>query len=124
MDQVLALRPFVPARDLALSRRFYEALGFAATLAEPPVVVLKRESFSFILIHAPEHGAEPGRGGPMVQLLLRDVARFWAGIDFVRLMEDFPIRPPEPPSTQPWGLKVGFVYDPSGVIWHMAEAPF
>ncbi len=25
---------------------------------------------------------------------------------------------------QPWGLKVGFVFDPSGVLWHVAEAPF
>lgn len=120
MDQILALRPFVPARDLAQSRRFYEALGFIATRVDPPVVLLKRESFSFILIHAPAH---PG-GGPMVQLLLRDVERFWVGIDFVRLTEDFPIRPPEPPAIQLWGLKVGFVHDPSGVTWHMAEAPF
>ncbi len=26
MDQVLALRPFVPAKDFALSKRFYQAL--------------------------------------------------------------------------------------------------
>ncbi len=25
---------------------------------------------------------------------------------------------------QSWGLKVGFVVDPSGVLWHVAEAPF
>lgn len=28
------------------------------------------------------------------------------------------------PALQGWGVTVGFVFDPSGVLWHMAEAPF
>lgn len=120
MDQVLAIRPFIPARDFALSRRFYEALGFRVTLAEPPIAVLKLGSFSFILKEA----AAPEATGLMMQLLLRNVDSFWAGIDFTALLADFPIPPPQPPAMQPWGMKVGFVHDPSGVLWHMAEAPF
>lgn len=121
MDQVLALRPFIPARDFALSKRFYQALGFAITLEDAEVAILKMGSFSVILRNAP-----PGPSGepPAVQLLLRNVGSFWAGIDFVQLMEDFPIKPPQPPAMQPWGLKVGFIWDPSGVLWHVAEAPF
>lgn len=46
---ILALRPFVPARDHDLSTRFYEALGFVATYRDGEVAVLDRGGFSFIL---------------------------------------------------------------------------
>lgn len=121
MEQVLALRPFVPAKDFALSKRFYEALGFRLTLDDPPVAVLKLGSFSFIL----QDFYNPAVAETfMLQLLVRNLDSFWAGIDFVQLTENFAIKPPVPPAMQPWGLKVGFVHDPSGVLWHMAEAPF
>jgi len=25
---------------------------------------------------------------------------------------------------QPWGMKVGFLFDPSSVMWHIAESLF
>jgi uncharacterized glyoxalase superfamily protein PhnB len=25
------------------------------------------------------------------------------------------------PALQPWGLRVGYLVDPSGVLWHLAE---
>jgi catechol 2,3-dioxygenase-like lactoylglutathione lyase family enzyme len=121
MDQVLAIRPFVPAQDFALSKRFYEALGFRVTLAEPPIAVLKLGSFSFIL----QDLSQPDLAeNLMLQLLVRNVDSFWAGIDFTQVAENFGIKPPRPPAMQPWGMKVGFVHDPSGVLWHIAEAPF
>jgi catechol 2,3-dioxygenase-like lactoylglutathione lyase family enzyme len=121
MDQVLAIRPFVPAKDFALSKRFYETLGFRLTLNEPPIAVLKLGGFSFILqdFYKPDLAENL-----MLQLLVRNVDTFWAGIDFAQLTENFLIKPPRPPAMQPWGLKVGFVFDPSGVLWHVAEAPF
>ncbi len=121
MDQVLAIRPFVPAKDFALSKRFYQALGFRVTLEEGPVAILKLGSFSFILRDAYAPGAGETQ---MIQLLVRNADSFWAGIDFTALMNDFPIKPPQPPAMQPWGLKVGFIHDPSDVLWHVAEAPF
>lgn len=27
----------------------------------------------------------------------------------------------KPPVVQPWGLRVAFVVDPSGVLWHIAQ---
>lgn len=121
MDQVLAIRPFVPAKDFALSKRFYGALGFRITLEEAPIAVLKLGSFSVILqdFYKPDLAENL-----MLQLLVRNVDSFWAGIDFAALMQDFAVKPPRPPAIQPWGMKVGFIHDPSGVLWHVAEAPF
>ena len=28
---------------------------------------------------------------------------------------------PKPPTMQPWGLRIAYVIDPSGVLWHVAE---
>jgi uncharacterized glyoxalase superfamily protein PhnB len=28
---------------------------------------------------------------------------------------------PKAPAMQPWGLRVAYVVDPSGVLWHVAE---
>lgn len=101
MDQILSLRPFVPARDHDQSKRFYETLGFRVSLEEKDF-------------------AE----NTMIQLLVRDADAWWTRIDADALVAAFALKPPRPPAVQPWGLKVGFVFDPSGVLWHIAESPF
>ena len=121
MNQVLALRPFVPARDYALSKRFYQALGFRVTHEDENVTLLKLGAFSFILQNydhpqAAEH--------MMVQLLVRDVEAWWRDVDPAAAVQGFDVKPPRPPAVQSWGLKVGFIFDPSGVLWHVAEVPF
>jgi predicted lactoylglutathione lyase len=49
MDQVLSLRPFVPARDFAVSKRFYAGLGFRLSHEGEDVAMLKLGGCSFIL---------------------------------------------------------------------------
>jgi uncharacterized glyoxalase superfamily protein PhnB len=121
MEQVLALRPFVPAKEYGLSRRYYQALGFTPQLENDEVTILKMESFSFILRNAYHQGLAENL---MVQLLVRNADAWWQDHDPASLVESFGVREPKPPAMQPWGLKVGFVFDPSGVLWHVAEAPF
>ncbi len=121
MEQVLALRPFVPAKDFALSKRFYLAIGFRLSHEDAELAMFKRGFFGFILVDLP-HFAAPG--GPKLQLLVRDVDAFWAELDTDALVRDFAVPPPEPPILRPWGMKVGFLWDPTGVQWHVAEVPF
>lgn len=122
MDQILALRPFVPAREFAVSRAFYEALGFRATHTDEQVCILKQGSFSFILQNFYKSELAENL---MVQVLVRD-ADAWFGdhVEADKLVETFGVKPPIAPAMQPWGLKVGFVFDPCGVLLHIAEAPF
>jgi hypothetical protein len=121
-EQLLALRPFVPARDFAQSRRFYERIGFVATHADKDIAMLKQGSFSFILQN---YYVKDWADNCMVQLLVRNAdAWFATHIDQTRLVADFAVKPPRPPAMQSWGMKVGFVFDPAGVLWHVAEAPF
>jgi len=121
MEQVLGLRPFVPAKDRAVSTRFYHALGFATTHEDGGVTILKQEAFSFIL---QEFYVKEFAENLMVQLLVRDADAWWARVDGAALAAEFGVRAPRAPTMQEWGMKVGFLFDPSGVLWHVAEVPF
>jgi len=122
MDQVLALRPFVPAKDFEQSKKFYQALGFVLTLEDAQIAILKQGSFSFIL---QKFYATEAAGNQMVQMLVRDADAWWRQhVDAAKLAASFDVKPPQAPTMQSWGLKVGFIWDPSGVLWHLAEVPF
>jgi catechol 2,3-dioxygenase-like lactoylglutathione lyase family enzyme len=121
MEQVLALRPFIPAKDFALSQQFYRDLGFELTRAEADVAFLKMESFSFILQN---YSAEGFAQHFMMQMLVRDVGAWWQRVDADALVAKYGVRPPRAPAMQSWGMKVGFIVDPTGVLWHIAEALF
>jgi catechol 2,3-dioxygenase-like lactoylglutathione lyase family enzyme len=121
MEQVLGLRPFVPTKDVDLSRRFYEALGFVATHRDATVTILKLESFSFIL---QDFYVREFAENLMIQMLVRDADAWWRRVTAADLPAAFGVKEPRPPAMQEWGMKVGFLFDPAGVLWHVAEAPF
>jgi uncharacterized glyoxalase superfamily protein PhnB len=75
-------RPFLPSRDLELSKRFYEALGFQMVL---------------------------------------DVDAWWAHVTRLDRRTRLGVRPPQAPAVQPWGLRVSYLTDPSGELWHIAQ---
>lgn len=122
MSQELALRPFLPVKDMAVSRRFYEALGFRATHSDDGVCVMKIGGLSLILMN---HYVKEWADNQMVQLMVSDVEPWWEQhVDADHLVAAFGVRPPKPPTLQPWGLIVGFLVDPAGVCIHVAESPF
>jgi uncharacterized glyoxalase superfamily protein PhnB len=121
MNQILALRPFVPAKDFDLSKRFYQALGFRMTHEDEQIAMFKEESFSFLLQN---HYAGEWAENCMVQLMVRDADQWWEDAQPESLVEEFGVKPPRAPAVQSWGMKVGFVFDPCGVLWHVTEAPF
>jgi catechol 2,3-dioxygenase-like lactoylglutathione lyase family enzyme len=110
-------RPFLPARDFAVSRAFYEALGFKKEL-DAEVAIFAIGGTSFILQN---YYQEDWAGNFMMQLLVDDLDAWWSHIDGLDLPGRFAVRPPTAPALQPWGLRVAYVVDPSGVLWHVAE---
>jgi hypothetical protein len=42
-------------------------------------------------------------------------------IESLDLPGAFDVPPPRAPETQPWGLRLAYVVDPSGVLWHIAQ---
>ena len=110
------VRPFVPARDFELSKRFYETLGFE-TLLDGEVAIFRVGSGGFILQRFyQKEWAE----NFMMQLMVDDLEAWWAHINTLDLTP-FDVEPPRAPAMQPWGLRVAYLTDPSGVLWHVAQ---
>ena len=107
-------RPFVPARDLDLSKRFYVKLGFEKVL-DSEVAVFRIGSSGFILT------AFDQAENFMMQLMVDDLDAWWAHIQALNLETEFGVPPPRAPVMQSWGLRIAYLIDPAGVLWHVAQ---
>ena len=111
------IRPFMPAKDFELSKRFYEALGFEKVL-DSEVAIFNAGSGGFIL---QRYFQEDWASNFMMQLMVDDLDQWWAHLEALDLATQFGVTAPKPPALQPWGLRVAYVVDPSGVLWHVCE---
>ncbi|HEX2852629.1 MAG TPA: hypothetical protein VHO24_05270 [Opitutaceae bacterium] len=110
-------RPFLPAKDFDLSKRFYEALGFAKVL-DGEVAIFQIGASSFIL---QKHFQKEWAENFMMQLMVDDLDAWWTHLVSLDLPRNFGVPAPKAPAVQPWGLRVAYVVDPSGVLWHVAQ---
>ena len=110
-------RPFLPARDFELSKRFYEALGFTKLL-DGDVAIFRIGASSFIL---QRHFQKEWAENFMMQLMVDDLDAWWSQISALDLPARFGVPAPKAPAVQPWGLRIAYLVDPSGVLWHIAQ---
>lgn len=110
-------RPFLPTKDLGVSKSFYEAMGFTKLL-DGDVAIFAAGKTAFILQRGyQKNWAE----NCMMQLMVDDLDQWWIHIQGLDLPKQFGVQPPKPPAMQPWGLRVAYVYDPAGVLWHVCQ---
>ena len=114
----IVARPFMPAKDFTLSKAFYEALGFKKLLDSEVAIFSCGGTGGFVLQNA---YVEDWAGNFMMQLMVDDLDAWWAHIDSLDLAKHFGVQPPKAPKMQPWGLRVAYVYDPTGVLWHVCQ---
>ena len=57
----------------------------------------------------------------MMQLFVDDLDAWWRHILSLDLSTSFGVPAPKAPTMQPWGLRITYVVDPSGVLWHVAQ---
>ncbi len=110
-------RPFLPAKDFERSKRFYEVLGFVKEL-DGEVAIFRIGTSRFILQN---YYQKEWAENFMMQLVVDDLDAWWAHIVSLELPKRFGVTPPKPPAVQPWGLRIAYVIDPSGVLWHVAQ---
>ena len=113
------LRAFMPTKDFAVSKEFYQALGFEK-LIDGEVAVFRAGSGEFIL---QQYYQEDWAQNFMMQLMVDDLDSWWVHIQSLDLPDRFGIPEPRPPALQPWGLRIAYLVDPSGVLWHVAQRP-
>jgi catechol 2,3-dioxygenase-like lactoylglutathione lyase family enzyme len=110
-------RTFVPTRDFELSKRFYQALGFEQ-VADGEVAIFNSGAGGIIL---QRYYQKDWAENSMLSLMVDDLDAWWAHVESLDLPGRFGVPAPKPPVMQPWGLRVAYVVDPCGVLWHFAE---
>lgn len=110
------VRPFLPAKDFERSQAFYSALGFVAGYRDADLAIFDYEGAGILLQN---YYQADWAGNTMLQLFVRDLDTWWQRTE--GLAERFGVRPPAPPEMKPWGLRVGMLVDPAGVLWHVCE---
>gem|GEM_PF-51027 len=117
--EIRAFRPFLPAKEFETSLRFYKAIGFEAYLLGETLAELSLGTHAFLL---QGHYVKEWAENTMMHVLVKDVDAWWRHIDSLDLARQFDVSPPAPPKVEPWGLTVAYIFDPSGVLWHFAQA--
>ena len=107
----------MPAQDFERSKSFYETIGFEKVF-DGEVAIFDAGSGGFIL---QRYYQKQWAENFMMQLLVDDLDAWWAHIEELDLPSKFRVQPPKTPALQPWGLRVAYVYDPCGVLWHVTQ---
>ena len=95
--KAVEIKAFVPARDFALSKQFYEDLGFTIAWADSDLAYLRCGDCSFLLqnFYHPEHA-----GNFMMHLLVPDVEAWWRHVEQAQLAPKYNVRA-EAPADRP-----------------------
>jgi catechol 2,3-dioxygenase-like lactoylglutathione lyase family enzyme len=113
----IEVKAFVPARDFALSKQFYQDLGFELAWAEDNLACLRRGNSSFLLqnFYNAEHA-----GNFMMHLLVNDVDAWWRHVQDRGIASRYGVMA-EPPADRPWGLRDFVLVDPTGILWRVGQ---
>lgn len=117
-NQIHDLKAFVPAKDYALAKQFYVDLGFKLLWGNAQIAEFEIGAFRFLLqpFYVEQHAANF-----MMSLMVEDADVWWQHIQNIKLTEKYPGIMAKPPAMQPWGLRVLYLSDPTGVLWHIAD---
>ena len=113
--RTIEVKAYVPSRDFALSKQFYQDLGFELAWSSDDLAYLRRGTSSFLLqnFYNKEHA-----DNFMMHLLVEDVESWWEHAHEVLLKYGLKS---EPPKDQPWGIRDFSFQDPSGVLWRIGQ---
>lgn len=112
------IKAFVPAKDFALSKQFYQDFGFELAWSSDDLAHLRRGPSGFLLqsFYVAQHA-----GNFMMHLLVDDVEAWWRHVEAQGLAAKYGVRA-EPPQDRPWGLRDFVIVDPTGVLWRVGQS--
>jgi uncharacterized glyoxalase superfamily protein PhnB len=117
-SKVLSIRAFIPAKDLDIARCFYSDLGFRELWGDDSACGMQIDDCGIILqkFYVKEHA-----GNFMMTLNVADLDAWWRHIQALGLKEKYGLGTVKEPAMQPWGVRVLYISDPTGVLWHIGE---
>jgi hypothetical protein len=117
---VKALRPFVPAKDFAISQQFYADLGFRVEPLGDSIAAMHLGSHSFLL---QDFYVEAWADNFVMHMLVDDLDAWWEHLTSLNIAARYGVKSPRAPKLESWGLNVAYMFDPAGVLWHIAALP-
>jgi len=112
------MKVFVPAKDFAVAKRFYAALGFRKNWEQGQLAEIELGGTKLLL---QDHYQKDWADNFMVHVEVPD-ADAWARHAADVLADGaYPDARASGPKRESWGYKVAYVIDPSGVCLHFAE---
>ncbi len=112
-----SIRPFIGAKDFALSRSFYRDLGFQESVVAPDMSFFKTGDVGFYLQDA---YVRDWIDNSMIFLEVDDVDRHRNELLALELTAKYPGVRLTDIRMHDWGREY-FLHDPSGVLWHFGE---
>jgi catechol 2,3-dioxygenase-like lactoylglutathione lyase family enzyme len=111
------IKAFVPAADFARSKEFYVALGFEIPWSSEDLAYVRHGETSFLL----QAFNEPGFiKNYQMHLLVENVDDWHAQVLSSGVAARFGVRVGSP-QDQPWAMRDFTLFDPSGVLWRVAQ---
>jgi hypothetical protein len=108
---------FVPAKDFEVSSAFYRALGFSVN-EDQGVRFCGLGDFGFLL---QDFYVKDWADNFMMAMHVDD-AQAW--VDRAKALVDrFPTARTRDAKLEDWGMVVGHIWDPTGVLWHITQRP-
>ena len=112
------IRPFIPAQDFAISKAFYEALGWKSGWSDETMALLENGGHSFYL---QSYYVKDWADNMMLHLTVQDARACYAQIKPVVDSGRYPGARVAEPKQEAYGALVTYVWDPSGVLLHLAQ---
>ena len=109
------IKAFVPARDFVLSMEFYEALGFTRASVFDGIAYFHCGESSFLL---QDFFVEEHASNFQMHLLVENVGDWHKRAKQVAAKFNVKIGEPE---DRPWAMRDFTMFDPSGVLWRIAQ---
>lgn len=121
MRKINDFKPFVPSNDYAVSKAFYECMGFTVNWDDGEVCEIDTNfGYRFLLLPRNHNNYAHSL---MLHFMVNSAQAWYDHFEAVKLAEKFPGTKVAPPDLKPWGLLITHVWDPAGVLLHFAERP-
>ncbi len=115
--KTVELKAFVPAKDYETSKRFYQDVGFTMASDGDGIAYFHHENVSFLL---QKFYVKEFAENLMMHLLVEDVDVWWSELKDAGIAEKYGVRMGEV-QVQPWRMRDFTLFDPSGVLWRIAQ---
>ena len=112
------VRPFLPSKDFALSKEFYTSLGWVIKYSDDSLALLENGGHRFYL---QRYYSKEFAENTMLLVVVEDAQACAEQIEELLTSGRFPDVRCAGPKREPYGALVTYVWDPAGVLLHLAQ---